>query len=301
MRLSSELENNGDRAQVRCSACGRISESPNDAFLIRGGRGLTTWKRCLGCKAYFLVEPYVPGREVAHTKKTAWGREDTGTELNGFKKRMFLSVLNLLNRYCPPPATVLDVGCSYGGFLTEAAKAGYQVRGFDIVPRAVEYVKARGIAAEVCFSISEVDAIKDASLDVITCLDCHYYWPDQAGELRQAYAKLKPGGYLAMRVVDKSWMFSIGLLFRRLSKATGEKFIRAAVNDHRFSMPLPSLLKVIKASGFDVIYASPRGAIHSDRTRLPVKLSFALGTLLWEAKTGIFLAPGALVLATKHR
>jgi SAM-dependent methyltransferase len=285
--------------EVSCPACGAISGQSQATFVIYSGRGRKPWRRCLNCKAYFIVEPYVANQEVAHLNETACGREDTGRELNTFKRRMFLSVMSLLSRYCPPPATLLDVGCSYGGFLMQAKERGYNVRGFDIVPRAVEYLTAQDIPAEVCFSIGELATVEDASLDVVTCLDCHVYWFDQASELTHAYTKLKPGGYLAMRVVDKSWLFSVGLWLRRFSNAAGERVIRVAVNDHRFSMPLRSLIKVIRDVGFEVTYASPRGAMHSDRTRLPVKLSFALGSALWQAGAGMFLAPGALILARK--
>lgn len=301
MSLGSETEGLMEIERVTCSACGYTAETQLDTILIPSGRGLKPWKRCSACKAYFLVESYMPGEEVTHTEKTSWGKGDTGKELNSFKQRMFLSVIGLLKRHCPPPASLLDVGCSYGGFLMEAKKTGYEVRGFDIVPGAVKYVRSRGIPAEMCFSIGELESVEDSSLDVVTCLDCNYYWPDQISELSKAHAKLKPGGYLVMRVVDKSWLLSFGLALRKLSGKAGERVIRAAVNDHRFAMPLRSLLKVIRRSGFEVVYASPRGALHSDHTRPLVKLSFAFGTALWEAGKLVFLAPAALILATKPR
>lgn len=301
MTLGSETEGHIEIERVRCPACGCTAETQLDTILIPSGRGLKPWQRCSACKAYFLVESYLPRQEVTHTEKTSWGKGDTGKELNSFKKRMFQSVIGLLKRHCPPPASLLDVGCSYGGFLMEAKKTGYEVRGFDIVPGAVKYVRSQGIPAEMCFSISELESVEDSSLDVVTCLDCNYYWPDQISELSNACAKLKPGGYLVMRVVDKSWLLSFGLLLRSLSRKTGERVIRAAVNDHRFAMPLRSLLTVIQRSGFEVVYASPRGALHSDHTKPLVKLSFAFGTALWEAGKLVFLAPAALILATKPR
>jgi hypothetical protein len=63
-------------------------------------------------------------------------------------------------------------------------------------------------------------------------------------------------------------------------------------------MPLGSFLRVVKQSGFDVISATPRGAIHSDQTSLAVKLSFGLGAALWHS-LGIFMAPGAVVVARR--
>lgn len=286
-------------SQINCPACGEASSPSRDVVQIRSARGLKPWKRCSKCEAYFLVESYVTNEEVEHMKEIACGREDSGKALNEFKRRMFRSVISLLNKHCPPPASLLDVGCSYGGFLIEAKTAGYDVCGFDVVPKAIEYVTSQDIPAEVSVSIGDLSSVEDNSLDVVTCLDCHIYWPNQYNELTHANRKLKPGGYLVLRAIDKSWMFSLGLELRRFSMALGNKAIRTAINDHRFSMPLRSLLGVIQDAGFEVHYASPRGAIHSDSTRLPVKLSFALGTLLWEAGMKTFLAPGALVLARK--
>jgi hypothetical protein len=103
-----------------------------------------------------------------------------------------------------------------------------------------------------------------------------------------------------MRVVDKSWMFSIGLALRKFMPALADSLLLASINDHRFSMPVKSLLRVLRSVGFEVIYASPQGALHSDKTRAAVKLSFAFGAALWKT-AGIFVAPGALVLVKKPR
>ena len=72
-----------------------------------------------------------------------------------------------------------------------------------------------------------------------------------------------------------------------------------ALNDHRFSMPIGSLLGLLKKTGFNVVSASPKGAVHSDDTSLMVKLSFGIGIALWQT-TGVFLAPGAVVIAEKR-
>lgn len=63
-------------------------------------------------------------------------------------------------------------------------------------------------------------------------------------------------------------------------------------------MPVGSFLNVLQRTGFRVITASPRGAVHSDQTSLAVKLSFSIGTALWQT-LGVFLAPGAVIIAEK--
>jgi SAM-dependent methyltransferase len=281
-----------------CAACGSQRSRGIGMMFDQRSRGSRIWRRCLNCRSFFDAGKYDRKEEVVHTQGRAWGKPNSGKQLNQFKTRMFQNVLHLLRKHSPPPATLLDVGCSYGGFLIEARKAGYQVSGFDIVPEAVKYVQSLHIPAELSFSIRDATLTNDRQLDLVTCLDCNCYWPDQAAQLRDIFTTLRPGGYLAMRVVDKSWMFSVGLAFGKIAPALSCSVLRASINDHRFSMPVKSLLRVIRSIGFDLVYASPQGAVHSDKTKTVVKLSFALGAALWKA-TGIFMAPGALVLAKK--
>src|SRR5262249_21321757 len=38
----------------------------------------------------------------------------------------------------------------------------------------------------------------DATFDVVTAVETHYYWPDFAGDLREVRRVLKPGGQVAI-------------------------------------------------------------------------------------------------------
>jgi SAM-dependent methyltransferase len=288
----------GQAADAGCPACGHERSRSTHIAFRQGVRGIKVWRVCPACRSYFDATPYDPDREVAHGEGTAFGRQASGTGLNTFKLRMYRAVADLLAAHCPAPARLFDAGCGYGGFLMEARRRGYTVAGSDILPAAVNHVRALGIAAERAFSIANVTGVADGSVDILTCLDCHYYWPDQRAELRAAWRKLRPGGYLAMRVADKSWMFAWGLALHRTAPRLAEALLARSVNDHRFSMPVRSLLRLLADCRFEIVRASPRGAIQSAHSDWTVRLSYALGGLLW-ATTGIFRAPGALVLARK--
>jgi len=281
-----------------CPACAHNSSRSTAVPFRQGLRGEKVLRQCRQCQSFFDPDNYDEQKEVQHTLRMPWGDTHSGKDLNKFKMKMYHSVLTLLSQYCPPPATLLDAGCAYGGFLDEASKQGYKVCGYDILPEAVDYVRTLDLPAERAFSIGAVKSVQDGTLDVLTCLDCNCYWQNQPSELRCAFAKLRPGGYLVMRVVDKSWLFSLGLRIHQFAPVIGKQILTRAINDHRFSMPVQSLLKVIRRCGFEVIVVSPYRAIHSTHTRWLVKLSFALGTLLW-ATTGIFMAPGAVILTRK--
>ena len=236
--------------------------------------------------------------EIQHTQKMTWGDAEQGAALNHLKQRMYQSILRQLVKHVQPAGhSLLDVGCSYGGFLEAASSTGFEVCGFDIVPEAVAYVQQKRLKAQCCGTVSEF-VLESEPFDVISVLDANIYWPDQPGELREIYQRLKPGGILVMRNVDKSWMARIGAFLQHVSPVRGERILRRAVNDHRFSMPTRSFLGLLQQTGFRVISASPRGAVHSDETSSAVKLSFALGTALWHS-LGIFLAPGAVIIAQK--
>ena len=293
----SEFAAHAPNAEI-CPACGAPSAGASRAWRFVNARGETNWLQCNGCSSYFMDRDYHVDTEVEHTRNMTWGDTEQGAQLNQFKQRMYRSVLHQISRYQEPEGKkLLDVGCAYGGFMTAARSAGFDVLGFDIVPEAVEHVQNTGLNAQVCSQTKDFTLYTDP-LDVITVLDANIYWPNQPAELREIYNRLRPGGLLVMRIVDKSWMARIGTLLRQVSPAQGERILRRAVNDHRFSMPATSFLNVLEKVGFRVISASPRGAVHSDQTSVPVKISFGLGIALWHT-LGIFLAPGAVVIAEK--
>lgn len=267
--------------------------------MVETPRGDNPWARCRHCAAYFLVGSYVLAAEVAHTETLPWGQLQEGRDLNAFKHRMFAAVLRTLDRYQPAPARILDVGCSFGGFGIEATRAGYDVYGMDITPAAVDYVRSIGMAAECCSTAAELSGIADGSLDAVTCLDCHSLWPDQPSQLAAIHAKLRPGGYLVMRVVDKSWMFTIGRHLVPVSPRLARRVMREAVNDNRFSIPVHSLRRQLEEQGFEVVAVSIWAAMHSDETRWPAKAAFALGAALWPLTRRNY-APGAVLIAKRR-
>lgn len=281
-----------------CPACGTPSAQARHAWKFVNARGETEWLRCSGCRSYFMEGEYSLQNEIEHTQQMTWGDSEHGAQLNQFKQRMYKSILDqVCSLVDPKEKSLLDVGCSYGGFMEVAKARGFSVWGFDIVPEAVAYVRTGGAPAECCGQMKDF-TLRNNSFDVISVLDANIYWPDQPAELRDIFDRLAPGGLLVMRIVDKSWMAGIGALLQQVSPDRGQRLLRRAVNDHRFSMPVGSFLDLLNQTGFRVISASPRGAVHSDQTSLAVKLSFGVGIALWQT-LGVFLAPGAVIIAEK--
>ena len=283
----------------RCPVCGTELDTGSLATMVLNTlRGNQTWARCPGCQSFFAAEPYDPEQEVEHTRTRPWGMVESGNALNDYKGLMFEAVLGILHLYAPQGSTLLDVGCSYGGFLQRAQKEGYQVRGIDIVPEAVEYVRSQGIACDCVNSVGDLD-IPESSQGIISVLDCNYYWPSQRKELRALHSRLCPNGLLVMRVVDMSWAVRIGVWLRRCFPTVGQRLCEKAVYDHRVSIPVRSLLRVVQQEGFEIVYTSPRDAMPSRYNSLKVKIAYAIGHFIWRI-TGCYVTPGCVFLARRR-
>lgn len=282
-----------------CPACGDSLLQNPQTVSLETPRGETEWCRCPHCRAYVMLAEYEADAEAQHTQTMAWGQEDDGTALNEFKQLMFRAVLDAVRTHAAPECRILDIGCSFGGFLMEARRQGFDVMGVDIVPEAVSYVRSQGIPAERVAGMPDCPpAVRNFGARVVTIMDANIYWPDQAGELKAIYDLLPPEGLLVMRLITKAPFFTAGRLLRPLSSALSRRLMRRAVNDHRFSMPLDSMLTLLKKTGFEIRQAGPQGALHSRDSGLGVRSLFALGTLTWKL-AGIALAPGNLVVAQK--
>ena len=83
-----------------------------------------------------------------------------------------------------------------------------------------------------------------------------------------------------------------------VSPSLSRKLIRRAIADHRFSMPLKSLVKTVEHAGFDVLDATPRGAQHTNEMPLGARAAYTVGTMLWHG-FGVSIAPTTLVFARK--
>jgi hypothetical protein len=168
----------------------------------------------------------------------------------------------------------------------------------DIVPEAVEYVRSLGIPCDCAGSVSDLD-IPENSQEIISVLDCNYYWPRQRNELRALHSRLRPNGLLVMRVVDTSRVIQLGLWLRKGFPATGQRLCEKAVYEHRVSIPVRSLLRVVRQEGFDIVYTSTRDAIPSRYSNFKVKSAHLIGHLAWRL-FGFHLAPGCVILARKR-
>lgn len=129
--------------------------------------------------------------------------------------RVFLWVMNrshskltdwgLSHLTIAPDATVLDVGCGGGRTIAKLASAPQRrVSGIDYSPESVATSRQTNAAAIAAgrVDIQQASVSKlpfaDATFDVVTAVETHYYWPDLVENLREIRRVLKAHGSLAL-------------------------------------------------------------------------------------------------------
>ena len=133
---------------------------------------------------------------------------------------------------------ILDVGCGGGATLQKLAAMATEGRvyGVDYASESVETSRAKNAALIQAgrvdvrqASVSQLP-FADATFDLATAIETHYYWPDLPKDILEVRRVLKPGGVFA--VIAESYKGSPADLAQRLAM----KLLRAShrsLEEHR--------------------------------------------------------------------
>ena len=140
--------------------------------------------------------------------------------------------------------TILDVGCGGGRTVQKLAAAASEghVAGVDFAAGSVEVsreLNAEAIrAGRVEIQAAAVSKLPfpDATFDLVTAVETHYYWPDLVADAREIRRVLKPGGaFVAIAEAYKGsrydWIMRPAMLLLRakmLSVAEHRDWLAAA-------------------------------------------------------------------------
>ena len=142
-----------------------------------------------------------------------------------------------------PTGSLLDVGCAAGFFVDEAARSGWQARGVDVSEIMIAWGK-RHQSADIGVGTLG-DAPADRKESCVTMWDYIEHALDPRGDVEQAFARLRPGGVLALSTGDA------GSALARLSL---ERWHLMTPRHHNFFFTRPTVTRLLESVGFDVQY-----------------------------------------------
>ena len=114
-------------------------------------------------------------------------------------------VCRILQRYAPPHARILDVGCGTGATTAALSRFG-SVSGLDMGLAALRHAHALGLP--VARGSAENLPVGDATLDVVVALDVLEHLDDDRRALGEILRVLRPGGVLLATVPAYPFLWS---------------------------------------------------------------------------------------------
>ncbi len=185
---------------MSCPTCGHSETRPY--FVKHTPAGAYAIVRCAQCGLLYLDDR--PSAEAlaqlyqspAYFEADARGYASDYLQQRGAIEREAARRLAVLEGRLGGRGRLLDIGCAAGFFLAAARARGWDVRGVEVAPAMAAYARET-LHLEVRPSF-EAEAYAPGSLDAVTLWEVIEHLPAPLETLRQATARLRPGGLLAL-------------------------------------------------------------------------------------------------------
>lgn len=185
--------------------------------------------------------------EGAYSGGTGQGDAKKDGATSGLTRRLGRYRMDVIGKVRPlrKEDRVLDVGCSYGGFLKVVRDdVGCSTAGIDYDAGSIE----GAIEPELCDyrSGTLVDADYDETFTVITFIECLEHDPTPLQTLTRAHDLLAPGGLVAVEVPnwDGGWRSVFGRFWLPL-----------LIPQHLVHFRIPTLSRMVQDAGFEVVHS----------------------------------------------
>jgi SAM-dependent methyltransferase len=227
MRVPERSSSNGEYALLRCSLCSHIwlGNPPTPDQL----------------SSYYSLEYHQAVEQSGDHDTKRWGRQQ-----------------RVLSRY-RTEGSLLDIGCSAGGFLAHLKDGPWRLYGIEASPDAAE--KARRVTGGNIFSGDVMKAnFAPQSFDVITCSDVLEHLYEPLAVFQRVYEWLKPGGIFYVFVPNiNSWE----------ARAFGSRWYGLDLPRHLHHYSIASLKALSKAANIPLVrVVTPAGCYLEQSTSL---------------------------------
>jgi len=198
--------------------------------------------RCKDCGLVFL-SPQLRTKNISLLNKEMYGKRNKISEY--FKREKYyrdvaVSIIKQIKKY-QKKGKLLDVGCSYGLFLEEARKAGFEVYGLEMEKETADFAKKK-------FNLEIIDTnfenFENGQYDVITFIDVLEHLPNLKKVLLKVSKMLKKDGILFIQYPN------IESLAFRLTKEKWNWFLPGI---HLYQFSTVSLKKILEENSFNIL------------------------------------------------
>jgi 2-polyprenyl-3-methyl-5-hydroxy-6-metoxy-1,4-benzoquinol methylase len=216
-------------------------------------RGPWSYLRCPAC-GLVLLHP-APDNEVLQNYYNASYEVDFRSYFKGVKRRS-KTILEELAKHFPNRGRLLEVGCSYGGFLTEARRDGWEVTGVELNRSAAGYAREQ-LGLRV-FSGSLPDQVQQLGepFDVLAMFHVIEHVSNPLLLLESCRKLMKPGGLLVLKTPNVASV---------IARLTGASWHWVSPPAHLYLYSPATLSALLTKSGYQAVtFQSAQGDAHNN-------------------------------------
>lgn len=159
------------------------------------------------------------------------------------KQKALRDKINIVQSFQKNKGSLLDIGAGTGDFLVTAKSNGWEVKGIEPSEKAQKIALSKGIDF-----ISELNAVENASFDVVTMWHVLEHVPDIEKHIHHLKRIVKPGGTIIIAVPN----------YKSFDAAYYGSFWAAYdVPRHLWHFSKKSVQKIFEAQGMDVVKILP--------------------------------------------
>ncbi len=176
----------------QCPLCGCVVP-PQEPYITRAS---WTYSRCPECQLVFLNPS--PDDHALRSYYNDGYEVDFKRYQQGLRARS-KGILQELGAHLPRRGKLLEIGCSYGGFLAEARKLGWEVQGIELSEDASRYAREKLGVTVYTGTLEDQMICLDGPFDAIALFHVIEHVRDPLGFLQLCCTLLCPGGLLVLK------------------------------------------------------------------------------------------------------